>query len=360
MTSTRASQIAANLAAGKNPTEGLSEEGAPAGAGNKDEQQQQPANNGFDWKKESDGLVSGPDEFKAVVSKYKKLQDIDSALPDFENTFANPEIRAYNEFVKASKISDQTIFNVLKGIEGEIDPIDAIAISQVLAAPRLAAKYDTLKTSLQKKYGINSEQWLSEDSQYAPEKSDIDLELDGGPAIEKVKPLLTRVHSALKGGTNPISEVIESRKAKVADVSAKWQKFGEILQSQDLAPLQFGSATGGDPANPQHFLINPPKEVIGKLMAEEFGKFANKGVELNEQTSAEAIASSYQRYIAENLETILQEHADYLKKSTMRGLELQYNNPTKINKPASGGAAAKSTAFDKAMEQTARRIQQAD
>lgn len=300
--------------------------GGVEGGGKKAEQ---PAATAFDWSANTDGIIKSPDEVRPVIDRYKKLIEQEPLLDEISSPFANPEIEKYNGWVKATGITNNKVYETVsavqeKGAEG-LSPIDALVLRAIIKTPSLADKIDAVKAKFEKEYGVNAEKWREEDAAYTPMLSDIDLDINAQEAREY---LGTNVFEKIK---NTGGSAVAQRQKAIAEATTQWEEFSGAIAKQPAVPITLATVEGQDP-----FTITIPN--IKDFVSSVGASYARKGIALSEQTAQDVLKETVGKYISQNIETILKQHEDYLKKATLRGLEVRYNNPTSIEKQAAPGA----------------------
>lgn len=186
----------------------------------------------FDWMKETgfeskEAFDTARTELSTTQARIKALEGVDPST-----YFANDDIKKLNSFTKQTGISNTFVYQKLSAIENiESLPVDEqIALAKLIDYPNLTPdEYQALKVEIQKEYGINSDKWMEEDSEYRPSKSAIATKMAAADAAKKISEITAKI------STPETPTDYQERIAAIKSSKESWEKVSTVLGGKDFA-----------------------------------------------------------------------------------------------------------------------------
>lgn len=231
--------------------------------------------NEVNWEELTGGRFKTKEDFDSGISNYGNLQAEVTALRklDPSKAFANDDVKKYNNFVKATGVSDPLFYQRVRGIENpqSLSKAEQIALSQIIDTPELSTRYSELVADIEKSYGIDKEKYLEEDENYSPRYSELDLIRDSSKASKTISDFYSKISGDPEG--EPQDDLIQSYAAR----RQSWGKAQELI-TKNKYTAQFSDGADGQ------LNFDLPSEDVQEAAREVSGLFAESGLEVNDDS----------------------------------------------------------------------------
>jgi hypothetical protein len=298
------------------------------------------------------------ESFKGVLSELPVLQDAKQKYDEIKGQsvakFHSKNIEEINSFALQTGIEDPAFVKQVKQftLAEKKDPVEALAIAEILKDPSLADKKDLLMKSIRREYKTTyNEDLYGEELEEAQERAQMEqfrLDRKAAEASKLISETMDKVQKA-----SPVLTVGDTIQQK-QELKAQWANIVESNTDQIFGKVPVQVPKGKD-KNGQDIFETIDYIELSPAEAKEQAKLVvdrlvNSGLELNQENLINAVTEQYDLIKAKNLYQIIGKISQRTESATKLKIEKEISNPSALKVETPAAAKQQKTASDQILE----------
>ena len=298
------------------------------------------------------------ESFKGVLSELPVLQDAKQKYDEIKGQsvakFHSKNIEEINNFALQTGIEDPAFVKQVKqfSLADKKDPVEALAMAEILKDPSLADKKDLLMKSIRREYKTSyNEDLYGDDLEEAQDRAQMEqfrLDRKAAEATKLISETMDKVQKA--GPVLTVNDTIQQKQ----ELKAQWANIVESNTDQIFGKVPVQVPKGKD-KNGQDIFETIDYIELSPAEAKEqaqlvVNRLVNSGLEINQENLINAVSEQYDMIKAKNLYQIVGKVMQRAESATKLKLEKEISNPSalKVETPAAG--KQQKTASDQILE----------
>ena len=298
------------------------------------------------------------ESFKGLLTELPVLQDAKQKYDEIKNQsvakFHSKNIEEINSFALQTGIEDPAFVKQVKQftLAEKKDPVEALAIAEILKDPSLADKKDLLMKSIRREYKTSyNEDLYGEELEEAQERAQMEQFRLDRKATEATKLINETMDKVTKAG--PVLTVNDTIQQK-QELKAQWANIVESNTDQIFGkvPVQVPKgkdSKGQDVFETIDYIELSPAEAKQQAQL-VVDRLVNSGLEINQENLINAVTEQYDLIKARNLHQVLGKIMQRTESATKLKLEKEISNPSALKVETPAAAKQQKTASDQILE----------
>ena len=298
------------------------------------------------------------ESFKGVLSELPVLQDAKQKYDEIKGQsvakFHSKNIEEINNFALQTGIEDPAFVKQVKqfSLADKKDPVEALAIAEILKDPSLADKKDLLMKSIRREYKTSyNEDLYGDDLEEAQERAQMEqfrLDRKAAEATKLISETMDKVQKA--GPVLTVNDTIQQKQ----ELKAQWANIVESNTDQIFGKVPVQVPKGKD-KNGQDIFETIDYIELSPAEAKEqaqlvVNRLVNSGLEINQENLINAVSEQYDMIKAKNLYQIVGKVMQRAESATKLKLEKEISNPSALKVETPAAAKQQKTASDQILE----------
>ena len=298
------------------------------------------------------------ESFKGLLTELPVLQDAKQKYDEIKNQsvakFHSKNIEEINSFALQTGIEDPAFVKQVKQftLADKKDPVEALAIAEILKDPSLADKKDLLMKSIRREYKTSyNEDLYGEELEEAQERAQMEQFRLDRKATEASKLISETMDKVTKAG--PVLTVNDTIQQK-QELKAQWANIVESNTDQIFGKVPVQVPKGKDSKGQDIFetidyieLSPADAKQQAQLVVD---RLVNSGLEINQENLINAVTEQYDLIKARNLHQVLGKIMQRTESATKLKLEKEISNPSALKVETPAAAKQQKTASDQILE----------
>lgn len=298
------------------------------------------------------------ESFKGLLTELPVLQDAKQKYDEVKNQsvakFHSKNIEEINTFALHTGIEDPAFVKQVKQftLADKKDPVEALAIAEILKDPSLADKKDLLMKSIRREYKTSyNEDLYGEELEEAQERAQMEQFRLDRKATEATKLISETMDKVVKAG--PVLTVNDTIQQK-QELKAQWANIVESNTDQIFGKVPVQVPKGKDSKGQDIFetidyieLSPADAKQQAQLVVD---RLVNSGLEINQENLINAVTEQYDLIKARNLHQVLGKIMQRTESATKLKLEKEISNPSALKVETPAAAKQQKTASDQILE----------
>lgn len=298
------------------------------------------------------------ESFKGLLTELPVLQDAKQKYDEIKNQsvakFHSKNIEEINSFALQTGIEDPAFVKQVKQftLAEKKDPVEALAIAEILKDPSLADKKDLLMKSIRREYKTSyNEDLYGEELEEAQERAQMEQFRLDRKAAEASKLISETMDKVTKAG--PVLTVNDTIQQK-QELKAQWANIVESNTDQIFGKVPVQVPKGKDSKGQDIFetidyieLSPAEAKQQAQLVVD---RLVNSGLEINQENLINAVTEQYDLIKARNLHQVLGKIMQRTESATKLKLEKEISNPSALKVETPAAAKQQKTASDQILE----------
>jgi len=298
------------------------------------------------------------ESFKGVLSELPVLQDAKQKYDEIKGQsvakFHSKNIEEINNFALQTGIEDPAFVKQVKqfSLGDKKDPVEALAIAEILKDPSLADKKDLLMKSIRREYKTSyNEDLYGDELEEAQERAQMEqfrLDRKAAEATKLISETMDKVQKA--GPVLTVNDTIQQKQ----ELKAQWANIVESNTDQIFGKVPVQVPKGKD-KNGQDIFETIDYIELSPAEAKEqaqlvVNRLVNSGLEINQENLINAVSEQYDMIKAKNLYQIVGKVMQRAESATKLKLEKEISNPSALKVETPAAAKQQKTASDQILE----------
>jgi len=298
------------------------------------------------------------ESFKGVLSELPVLQDAKQKYDEIKGQsvakFHSKNIEEINNFALQTGIEDPAFVKQVKqfSLADKKDPVEALAIAEILKDPSLADKKDLLMKSIRREYKTSyNEDLYGDELEEAQERAQMEqfrLDRKAAEATKLISETMDKVQKA--GPVLTVNDTIQQKQ----ELKAQWANIVESNTDQIFGKVPVQVPKGKD-KNGQDIFETIDYIELSPAEAKEqaqlvVNRLVNSGLEINQENLINAVSEQYDMIKAKNLYQIVGKVMQRAESATKLKLEKEISNPSALKVETPAAAKQQKTASDQILE----------
>lgn len=298
------------------------------------------------------------ESFKGLLTELPVLQDAKQKYDEIKNQsvakFHSKNIEEINSFALQTGIEDPAFVKQVKQftLADKKDPVEALAIAEILKDPSLADKKDLLMKSIRREYKTTfNDDLYGEELEEAQDRAQMEQFRLDRKAAEATKLISETMDKVTKAG--PVLTVNDTIQQK-QELKAQWANIVESNTDQIFGkvPVQVPKgkdSKGQDVFETIDYIELSPAEAKQQAQL-VVDRLVNSGLEINQENLINAVTEQYDLIKARNLHQVLGKIMQRTESATKLKLEKEISNPSALKVETPAAAKQQKTASDQILE----------